>query len=70
MSNNHTTRRDFLAQMNSGLTGIALAQLLGSASLAETISGGTHHPPKAKRVLQIFCPGAASHIDLWDYRRS
>jgi len=28
----------------------------------------THHPPKAKRVLQIFCPGAASHVDLWDYK--
>ena len=24
--------------------------------------------PKAKRVLQIFCPGGASHIDLWDYK--
>lgn len=28
----------------------------------------THHPAKAKRVLQIFCPGAASHLDLWDYK--
>ena len=24
--------------------------------------------PKANRVLQIFCPGGASHIDLWDYK--
>jgi len=27
-----------------------------------------HFAPKANRVLQIFCPGAASHIDLWDYK--
>ena len=26
--------------------------------------------PKAKRVLQIFCPGAASHIDLWEHKPS
>jgi hypothetical protein len=68
MLNDSQTRRDFLAQMNSGMTGIALAQLLGSASLATANAGGTHHPPKAKRVLQIFCPGAASHVDLWDFR--
>lgn len=27
-----------------------------------------HHPPKAKRVVQLFMAGAASHIDLWDYK--
>jgi hypothetical protein len=25
-------------------------------------------PARVKRVLQIVCPGAASHIDLWDYK--
>ncbi len=30
--------------------------------------GLTHHPAKAKRVLQIFCPGAASHLDLWEHK--
>ena len=30
----------------------------------------THHPAKAKRVLQIFCPGAASHMDLWEHKPS
>jgi hypothetical protein len=29
---------------------------------------GTHFAPKAKQVLQIFCPGAASHIDLWEHK--
>jgi hypothetical protein len=27
-----------------------------------------HFPAKAKRVLQIFCPGAASHLDLWEHK--
>ena len=27
-----------------------------------------HHPPKAKRVVQLFMAGAASHIDLFDYK--
>jgi len=27
-----------------------------------------HKPARVKRVLQIVCPGAASHIDLWDYK--
>jgi len=63
-------RRSFLNQMTTGLAGVALAQLAASAQ-----AGGTQdaqpaqaQPVKAKRVLQIFCPGAASHIDLWDYR--
>ncbi len=30
--------------------------------------GQTHHVAKADRVLQIFCPGAASHIDLWEHK--
>ena len=30
--------------------------------------GRPHHAPKAKRVLQIFCPGATSHIDLWEHK--
>ena len=27
-----------------------------------------HGRPKAQRVLQIFCPGAASHMDLWEHK--
>ncbi len=29
---------------------------------------GFHHPPKAKRVVQLFMAGAASHLDLFDYK--
>ena len=27
-----------------------------------------HHAPRAKRVVQLFMAGAASHIDLFDYK--
>lgn len=67
-------RRQLLSQMTTGMTGIALTRLLQADGLALAQdaalqnSSRTHHAPKAKRVLQIFCPGAASHVDLWDYK--
>ena len=27
-----------------------------------------HFPGRAKRVLHIFCTGAVSHLDTWDYK--
>jgi hypothetical protein len=61
------TRRGFLGTMGGGLAGAALADL--AAQEAWTPGRGVpHHPPRAKRVLQIFCPGAASHVDLWDHK--
>lgn len=27
-----------------------------------------HFPPRAKNVLMIFCSGACSHLDTWDYK--
>ncbi len=70
------TRRHFLSRMTTGFTGVALTHLLArdvlgralAAGPAERVAGQTHFPPKAKQVLQIFCPGAASHLDLWDYK--
>lgn len=32
------------------------------------LGGLLHHPPKAKRVVQMFMAGAASHIDLFDFK--
>jgi hypothetical protein len=60
------TRRHFLRDTVTGLTGVALAHLLGDELVAARQI--QHHAPRAKQVLQIFCPGAASHIDLWDYK--
>lgn len=63
-------RRDFLFTSGGGLGGIALASLLGQESLlaATPTSGVLHAPAKAKRVVQLFMAGAASHVDMWDYK--
>lgn len=60
------TRRDLLGGFVTGLQGVALAAMLPQRRSAA--APAPHFAPKAKRVLQIFCPGAASHIDLWDYK--
>lgn len=52
-------RRDFLKHSTGGLGSIALAQMLGA---------GTHHAPRAKRVVQLFMSGAASQVDTFDYK--
>ena len=70
------SRRSFLFESGGGLGGIALASLLASdgelqagESQAKTVSRmGLQHPPKAKRVVHFFMSGAASHIDLFDYK--
>lgn len=54
-------RRTFLSDFVFTLPVIAAERLMAA-------NGKTHHAPKAKRVLQIFCPGGASHLDLWDYK--
>lgn len=63
-------RRGFLSQIPTGFAGVGLLSLLAEEARADWQPGKgiTHHPAKAKRVLQIFCPGAASHLDLWDHK--
>jgi len=65
-----SVRRRFLQCVSTGIAGVGLMDLLSEASAAgwQPGRGVTHHPAKAKRVLQIFCPGAASHIDLWEHK--
>ncbi|TWT30625.1 DUF1501 domain-containing protein [Blastopirellula retiformator] len=64
------SRRNFLAQGSASLGSLALAMMLQEESLAQTPGAVSvlHHPPKAKRVVQLFMAGAASHIDLWDHK--
>ncbi|VTR92568.1 protein containing duf1501 : Uncharacterized protein OS=Chthoniobacter flavus Ellin428 GN=CfE428DRAFT_3523 PE=4 SV=1: DUF1501 [Gemmata massiliana] len=66
------SRRDFLFHSGGGLGGIVLASLLGADRLfADTptrADGGLHHKPKAKRVVQLFMAGGASHVDLFDFK--
>jgi hypothetical protein len=44
--------------------------MLGKNAFADggALGGTLHHPPKAKRVVQFFMSGAASHIDLFDHK--
>jgi hypothetical protein len=60
-------RRLFLGSMTTGMTGVALAGLFHREHRASSESR-THLAPQAKQVLQIFCPGAASHVDLWEHK--
>ncbi len=69
------TRREFLWRSGGGLGGIALSALLGEQkSLATTseaggvFTGRLQFAPKAKRVVQLFMAGAASHVDMFDYK--
>lgn len=72
-------RRYFLGSAASGLSAIALANLLAGdqllASESVTIDPTrpyeprpTHFPPRAQRVLVIFCAGACSQLETWDYK--
>ncbi len=75
-------RRDFLSDLGGGLGGIALASLLAEQGLAgentpwrpeihpqsPLAARPPHFPPRVKRVVQIFCSGACSHLDTWDYK--
>jgi hypothetical protein len=61
------TRREFLWSSGGGLGGLALAAMLGrDRALAAPAAGAP--APRAKRVVQFFMAGAASHIDLFDYK--
>jgi len=70
------SRRRFLWEAGGGLGGIALAWLLQQdtqAAKPETPASPyapkpPHFAAKAKRVVQIFCPGGVSHVDTFDYK--
>lgn len=74
------SRRELLWRSGGGLGGVALACLMadeaargGERGEPEGPGAGAalarlHHPPRAKRVIQLFMAGAASHLDLFDYK--
>ncbi len=68
-------RRDFLGCAATGLSGIALTSLLAAEPIRPRIRPEAplaprppHFTPKAHRVLLIFCSGAVSHVDTWDWK--
>lgn len=77
------SRRAFLRFAGTGLGGIALTTLLAEQGLLGADKSmippqwspqnplaprPPHFPGKAKNVLVIFCSGACSHLDTWDYK--
>jgi hypothetical protein len=59
-------RREFLGRMGTGLGSVALAWLLADRSRGA--ERRPHHAARAKKVLQVFCPGAVSHLDTFEYK--
>ena len=78
------SRRKFLINSANGLGGIALTALLHQQGLVADAPPAalrpqidptqpfaarrTHFPPRAKNVLMIFCSGACSQLDTFDYK--
>lgn len=76
------SRRQFLNRSVTGLSSIALTALLKENGLLADeapvrplidpakpyAARQPHYPAKAKQVLLIFCSGALSHVDTWDYK--
>lgn len=77
-------RRNFMRNAGISVGGLGLAQLLaaenptefsGKAPIRPTIDPDNPYLPRhphfdmpAKKVLVIFCPGAVSHVDTFDYK--
>lgn len=76
-------RRELFGNFSTGLAGLALAALNDSTPVRADDHGPIrpeidaarphaprqpHYTPRAKNVLMIFCSGALSHVDTWDYK--
>ena len=66
--NQRLNRRQAMTTTGSGFGSLALAMMLQEDSKADGVLKILHHPPIAKRVVQLFMAGAASHLDLWDHK--
>ncbi len=72
------SRRSFLADSATALGSIALVNLLGTDRLLADrphirpdqpfAPRESHHLAKAKNVVVIFCAGAVSQLETWDYK--
>ena len=55
------SRRSALKMAGGGFGSLALSAMLQAEQPA-------HHTPKAKSVIQIFCPGGMSQVDTFDHK--
>src|SRR6476620_4427597 len=65
------SRRALLVNLGGGIGALALnAMLADDGLLAEdtSVAPPLHHPPKARRVLQLFMNGGVSQMDTFDYK--
>ena len=62
----YPNRREMLARSAGGFGAIALASLLAEESRGSV--HGTHHTPKAKRVIFLYMDGGPSQVDTFDYK--
>ena len=67
-SNNLTLSRRSLLQSVGGGFGMLALQEMMAREKTENAHQGLHHPPKVKRVIQLFMTGGASPMDLFDYK--
>ena len=74
-----TDRRQFLGSAATGLGAVALTKLLAGDQLFASdqveidpnrpyAPRSAHYAPRAKRVLVVFCAGACSQLESWDYK--
>jgi hypothetical protein len=71
-------RRDFLRFGGTGLSSLALTTLLAEENKSVVhpqwspdrpfAPRAPHFKPKAKNILVIFCSGACSQLETWDYK--
>lgn len=66
-------RREWLRQAGGGLGWLGLCALAAAEEPADRMqqtasTDGLHHPARARSMIQIFCTGAMSHIDTFDYK--
>jgi hypothetical protein len=74
-------RRGFLGGMATGISAVALGDLLAGEGLLAAedrpveidparpmAPRAPHFPPRARRVLHLFCTGAVSHLDTFDHK--
>ena len=45
-----------------------MAEQASANSSSPLVPKSPHHRAKAKRVIQIFCPGGMSQVDTYDYK--